>query len=188
VVDLRGVEPLTSPVREKQGAIRLPAQTSDFPAQAIDSTVINDHELSPVRTSDDDQMMTKLQHVAVEDPHLNDRCCLGVMCNLDFWAAFHLSWLEGTEADEVRDVSLRPRCLHPEYRGLKLKPAWCSSQSPRREVDARGSVAIETHERVHWVRAGQFDEPHSGEVIDQPGSVTSWVRYLSTTPPPLPRT
>jgi hypothetical protein len=77
-VDLRGVEPLTSPVREKQSAIHLPAQTSDFPAQAMDPTVINDHELSPVRTSDDDQMMTKLQNVAVEDPYLNDRCCLGV--------------------------------------------------------------------------------------------------------------
>ena len=67
-VDLRGVEPLTSPVREKQSSIRLPAQTSDFPAQTADSTVINDHELPPVRTSDDDQMMTKLQQVAVADP------------------------------------------------------------------------------------------------------------------------
>ena len=66
-VDLRGVEPLTSPVREKQSSIRLPAQTSDFPAHTADSTFINDHELPPVRTSDDDQMMTKLQQVAVAD-------------------------------------------------------------------------------------------------------------------------
>jgi hypothetical protein len=73
IVDLRGVEPLTSPVREKQSSIRLPAQTSDFPAQTADSTFINDHELSPVRTSDDDQMMTKLQHVAATHPHLNER-------------------------------------------------------------------------------------------------------------------
>ena len=66
-VDLRGVEPLTSPVREKQSPIHLPGETLNFPAQTPDSTVINYHELSPVRTSADDQMMTKLRQVAVAD-------------------------------------------------------------------------------------------------------------------------
>jgi hypothetical protein len=47
VVDLRGVEPLTSPVREKQSAIRLPGQTSDFPAQTYLGTSATTWEFTP---------------------------------------------------------------------------------------------------------------------------------------------
>ncbi len=59
LVDQRRFELLTSPVREENRPHCLPAHMRVLPGQNTDSTVTNDHVMTLIFTSHDDQVMTQ---------------------------------------------------------------------------------------------------------------------------------